>query len=59
MLAPIYLDKREILHDKFGQNIKIVCIKYMASSEAMTSSTHIHIDVLEMFRENSQNFKVS
>ena len=39
MLTPIYLDMRDIL-PQVGQNIKIfkiLCTKYMASSEAMTS----------------------
>ena len=46
-------------YHKFGQNIKIVkilCTKdYMASSEAMTSSTHSFAFIStgqEMFREN-------
>ena len=42
MLTPIYLDMRDITI-KVGAKIKIfkiLCTKYMASSEAMTSSTH-------------------
>ena len=43
MLTPIYFDMRDIYYHMFGQNIKmfnILCTKYMASSEAMTSSNH-------------------
>ena len=39
---------REIYYHKFGGNIKIfniLCTKYMASSEAMTPWTHLHIHI--------------
>ena len=43
MLTPIYLDMSDITIKGLGKKIKIfkiLCTKYMASSEAMTSSTH-------------------
>ena len=54
MLPPIYPDTWGICYHKFGQNIKIfkiVCTKYMASSEAMTSSTYSFANSYRYFQK--------